>query len=114
MEVILLIYHDEKAWTALAEESRAAIYKEYRAYVEDLSRAGKYRAGGEFQGSSTALTVQVRSSRILKSNGPFSGSREQLAGFFLVEVNDMEEAANLAARIPTARDGTIELRAILS
>jgi hypothetical protein len=113
MEVILLIYHDENAWAALVEESRTAIYQEYRAYVEELSRAGKFKAGGEFQGSATAVTVQVRSSRILKRNGPFSGSREQLAGFFLLQVNDMEEAANLAARIPTAREGTIELRAIL-
>ena len=113
MELMLLIHHDEKTWTDLTEESRAAIYQEYRAYVETLSKDGRFKAGGEFQGTSVAVTVRVRNGSTLKTNGPFADTREQLAGFFLIEAKDIEEAASIAAQIPSARDGAIEVRPVL-
>lgn len=113
MEFILLIHQNEKIWEGLTEESRAAIYKEYRTYIQTLSNDGRFKAGGEFQGTSSAVTVRVRNGSTIKINGPFANSQEQLAGFFLIEAKDIEEATSIAAQIPSARDGAIEVRAVL-
>lgn len=114
MEFMLLIYHDEGIWSSLAEKSRDSIYKEYRTFVEDISQRGKHKAGGEFQSTSTAVTVRVRNGKAQTTKGPFAETREQLAGFFLIEAKDIDEAMTIAAQIPSARDGSIEVRPVRS
>ncbi len=114
MEFVLLIYHDERAWNSLSEKSRNDIYKEYRALVESISKGGKYKAGGELESISTAVTVRVRNGQPETTTGPFEPTREQLAGFFLIEANDLNEAIAYAAQIPSARDGSIEVRPVRS
>lgn len=114
MEFILLIYHQEKSWVSLSEESRAAIYKEYRDLSQNLSQGSKLRAGGEFEPTSTAVTVRVRGSGRETTVGPFEQTREQLAGFFLIEAKDLSEAIDVAAQVPTARDGCVEVRPLRS
>jgi hypothetical protein len=114
MEFILLIYHQERSWVSLSEESRAAIYKEYRELSQNLSQSGRQRAGGEFEPTSTAVTVRVTGSGRKTTRGPFEETREQLAGFFLIEAKDLNEAIDVAAQVPTARDGCVEVRPVRS
>ena len=112
MKYMLLIYHDEQAWDALTERQKQDIYLEYRTLVQDLESTGKFLAGDELQAGSTATTLTVRDGKQLVTDGPFAETREQLGGFFLVEVKDANEAMAIAARIPSARTGTIEVRPV--
>ena len=109
MKVLALIYGDEDAWDSLPEADREARYAEYRAFGE---RAGARIAdGGELAPTRTATTVRVRDGEALVADGPFTETKEALGGFFLFDVESLEEAAELAARIPAAAHGAIELRA---
>jgi hypothetical protein len=112
MKYMLLIYLEEKAWASQTEPERQEIYREYRELIEELTRDGKYLAGEELQPSTTANSVQVRESKALITDGPFAETREQLGGFFMVEAKDLAEANAIAARIPSALTGTIEVRPV--
>jgi hypothetical protein len=112
MKYMLLIYLEEKAWASQTEPERQEIYREYRELIEELTRDGKYLAGEELQPSTTANSVQVRESKALITDGPFAETREQLGGFFLIEAKDLAEANAIAARIPSALTGTIEVRPV--
>ena len=80
--------------------------------IEELTRDGKYLIGDQLQPSATANSVQVRENKALITDGPFAETREQLGGFFLVDVKDLAEANAIAARIPSALTGTIEVRPV--
>jgi len=114
MKYMLLIYHEEKAWGSHTEPERQEIYRQYRELIEELTRDGKYLAGDQLQPSSTANSVQVRENKALITDGPFAETREQLGGFFLIEVKDLAEANAIAARIPSALSGTIEVRPVVA
>jgi hypothetical protein len=89
-----------------------AIHGEYTAFTEDIKRKGSYRGGNPLQPTSTATTVRVQGGKTLTTDGPFAETREQLGGYYLVEAKDLDEAIALAARIPSARMGSIEVRPI--
>lgn len=112
MKYILLIYHDESNWNKQTDTERAQIYGEYRQLVEQLQSSGHYVAGDELQLATTASTVRVRDGKSLVTDGPFAETREQIGGFFIVEAKDQNEANSIATRIPSARDGAIEVRPI--
>ena len=112
MKYLLLIYHEEKAWGSHTEPERQEIYRQYRELIEELTRDGKYLAGNQLQPSSTANSVRVRENKALITDGPFAETREQLGGFFLIEAADATEAHAIAARIPSARTGSIEVRPV--
>ena len=112
MKYMLLIYHDEPTWHALTESERQEIYAEYRALIQELAPKGIYVVGDELQPSETAQTVRVRDGRPIVTDGPFAETREQLGGFFLIEAADINEANAIAARIPSARTGSIEVRPV--
>lgn len=112
MKYMLLIYHDEAKWDALTEAERQEIYVEYRQLIQELQSSGEYLAGDQLQGTSTAASVRVRDGKQLVTDGPFAETREQLGGFFMVEVNTVAEANQIAARIPSARTGTVEVRPV--
>ena len=112
MKYMLLIYHEEKAWGSHTEPERQEIYRQYRELIEELTRDGKYLAGNQLQPSSTANSVRVRENKALITDGPFAETREQLGGFFLIDVKDLAEAKAIAARIPSALTGTIEVRPV--
>ena len=113
MKYMLLIYHDEIAWDALTEAERQQIYLEYRQLIQELQTSGKYLGGDQLQATSTASTVRVRKGKPMVTDGPFAETREQLGGFFMIEVMDMTEASAIAARIPAAREGSIEIRPVV-
>ena len=112
MKYMLLIYHDENGWNGYNEDERQQIYGEYRDLIQELAAEGKYVVGDELQPITTASSVKVRDGKPMVTDGPFAETREQLGGFFLVEVKDQDEAMKIAARIPSARTGTIEVRPV--
>jgi hypothetical protein len=112
MKYMLLIYGDEHAWTSLDEAAQQAVFAEYFQLEEELRAAGQYLLGEPLQPTSTATTVRRREGRTLVTDGPFAETREQLGGFFLLEVPDLDTALAIAARIPTALHGSIEVRPI--
>ena len=110
MKYMLLIYHAEKAWDTLTEEQRQDIYGEYRRFSEEIVASGNYISGSELHPIATATSVRIRDGKQLATDGPFAETKEQLGGYYLVEAKDLDEAIALAARIPSARMGTIEVR----
>jgi hypothetical protein len=112
MKFMLLIYHDEAAWDALTLSERQEIYGEYRELIQELEPKGTYLVGDELQPTKTARTVRVREGKAMVTDGPFAETREQLGGFFLIEAADTNEANAVAARIPSARMGSIEVRPV--
>ena len=112
MNYMLLIYHDEMAFAGMTEDERQALYSEYRQLREELSKSGRFLAGSQLTPATTASSVRVRDGKQMVTDGPFAETKEQLGGYFLIEAKDVAEANDIAARIPSARLGTIEVRAL--
>lgn len=110
MKYMLLVYGNEHAWD---DTYREECYRESLALVEELQAAGQYVAAGPLQPTATAASVRVRDCKPTVTDGPFAETREQLGGYYLVDVASREEAVAIAARIPVARMGTIEVRPII-
>ena len=113
MKYMLLIHDEEKAWGKLSEPERQKIYGEYGLFGQELKAAGHYLAGAQLQPTSTATCVRVRDDKRLVTDGPFAETREQLGGYYLVDAKNLDEAIGIAARIPSARMGTIEVRPVV-
>jgi len=110
MQYIVLIYGSEKGWSSMAKEGIEQMYAEYRKYSEDLAKAGVMRGGSELKPTSTATTVRVRGGKRQVTDGPFAETKEQLGGFYLIDVPNLESALDWAAKCPSAKDGSIEVR----
>jgi hypothetical protein len=113
MKYMLLIYDSEQDWRNLSETERQQIYSEYGQFTEQVQSSGQFLAGSQLQPVSTATSVRLRDGKELVTDGPFAETREQLAGYYLVEAKDLDEATAIAARIPSARIGTIEVRPVV-
>lgn len=113
MKYALLIYADEAIENAMSEEEQAAMYQEYFAFSE-AEREAKSMLGGEaLQPVATATTVSVRDGKTLTVDGPFAETKEQLGGFYLLDVANLDDAIEAAARIPGARTGRVEIRPLI-
>jgi hypothetical protein len=110
MKYLLLIYIDEHA---LNESERERCYIQAAQLVEQLKSSGQYLATAPLYPTTTATTIQVRDGKRLVTDGPFAETREQLGGYFLIDANDLDEAINIAGRIPAATRGTIEIRPVI-
>ena len=113
MKYMLLIYHDEPSWDAITETERQQIYADYRKLREQLLTTGQFVTGSQLQPISTATSVRVRDGKELVTDGPFAETHEQLGGYFLIEAENLDEATSIAARIPSAKTGTIEVRPLV-
>ena len=113
MQYMLLIYDDEQAWAGMDEAQRGQIFQAYGAYTEDMRQKGVFVAGDALQPTSTATTVRDRNGDRLVTDGPFAETKEQLGGYYLIEAESLDEAIEWAARIPSARGGTIEVRPVV-
>jgi hypothetical protein len=107
---MLLIYSDEQAWS---EAERNRCYAESAQLTQDLHSQGRYLAAAPLHPVATATSVRVREGKRLVTDGPFAETREQLGGYFLIDAQDLDEAIGVAARIPGARKGTVEIRPVL-
>ncbi len=112
MKYMLLIYSVE-ANRETDHPDQESLMGEYWAYTESLQQNGQYVAGDALQPTMTATTVRVRNGATATSDGPFAETKEQLGGYYLVEAKDLDEAIQLAARIPDARVGSIEVRPLM-
>ena len=110
MEYMILIYADERAWAGLDEKQLKAAYGEYMAYTQELIGCGILKGGSELKPVSTATTVRVRGGKVLTTDGPFAETKEQLGGYYLIDVPDLDRAVLWASKCPGAKHGTCEVR----
>ena len=110
MKYMLLIYLDEKV---LSEAERQACYVESTELAHDIQARGQYLAASPLQPVASATSVRIREGKRMETDGPFAETREQLGGYFLVNAKDLDEAIGIAARIPMARRGTVEVRPLI-
>lgn len=110
MKYVLLIYLDENA---LSETEREHCYAESAQLAQQLNSTGQYLATAPLHPVATATSVRVRDGKPVVTDGPFAETREQLGGFFLIDANDLDEAIDIAAQIPGARVGTVEIRPVI-
>jgi hypothetical protein len=112
MRYLCLIYNEEKALAAMPKAEYETFAAGHMALDEELQKSRHYIASQALQSVRTAATVRIRNGRLSTTDGPFAETKEQLGGFFLIEAKDLEEAIGIAARIPSARTGSIEVRPI--
>jgi len=110
VKYMLLIYSDEQA---LGQTEREQCYRESSQLAHEINAAGRYLASAPLQPTSTATSVRVRAGQRLVTDGPFAETREQLGGYFLIDAGDLDEAIAIAAQIPMARRGTVEVRPVV-
>ena len=110
MKYLLLIYGEEREWDP---DTREKCYAESARLTHDLKASGNYLGASPLQPTSTATSVRVRDGKRLVTDGPFAETREQLGGYFLVDAADLDEAVDIAGRIPGARVGTVEVRPVV-
>ena len=113
MKYLCLIYENEKNWETMPHGDAEAIMNEYFGFTEDIRKSGKYIAGEALQPTATATTVRVRNGKVSSTDGPFAETKEQLGGFYLIEAKDLNDAIQVASRIPSARLGSIEVRPVV-
>lgn len=113
MRYVCLIYDDEKTWEKMPKPDADAMMGEYFSFTEALKTNGHYQAGEALQPVATATTVRVRNGKISTTDGPFAETKEQLGGFYLISARDLNEAIQIASRIPSARIGSIEVRPVV-
>ena len=113
MQYLCLIYDNELEWQKMPPAESEKIVGEFAAYTESVRRSGHYVAGHALQPTHTATTVRVRKGRVATTDGPFAETKEQLGGYYLLQARDLNEAIQLAARIPGARFGAVEVRPVM-
>jgi hypothetical protein len=113
MKYALLIYAAEKEFAEMSKEDHERLYNEYWAYSVELKKSGKMLSCEPLDPTSTATTIRVRNGKTIPTDGPFADTKEQLGGIYVVDVKDLNEAIAWAAKIPDARNGSIEIRPLM-
>ena len=113
MQYLLLIYRSEAELSRMEAAERQKMTADYGAFTQSIVQSGHFKAGDGLQPTTTATTVRVRDGKILTTDGPFAETREQLGGYYLIEARDLDAAIGIAARIPGAKEGSIEVRPIM-
>jgi hypothetical protein len=113
MRYLCLIYDEEKKLAAMPKSESDAFMGEYFSFTESIKGSGHYVAGEALQPVHTATTVRIRNGKMSATDGPFAETKEQLGGFYLITAKDLNDAIQVAARIPSARLGSVEVRPIM-
>ena len=113
MKYLCLIYSDETQWPKLPKEDTEKLMAEYREFTIDVTKNGQYVDGNRLHPTTAATTVRIRNGKLSTTDGPFAETKEQLGGYFMLEARDLNEAIQLAARIPAARHGSVEVRPVM-
>ena len=112
MKYLCLIYDDQSRWATMSKEEAEAIMGEYFSFTDAIRKSGHYVAGESLQPTQTATTVRVRNGKISTTDGPFAETKEQLGGFYMIDAKDLNDAIQVASRIPSARLGCVEVRPV--
>jgi hypothetical protein len=112
MQYLLMIYQNEAEYAKIDAATGQKMLAEYGAFTQGIIQNGNFKAGDRLQPTATATTVRVRDGKTLTTDGPFAETREQLGGYYLVEAKDLNEVLAIAAKIPGAKVGSIEVRPI--
>ncbi|HTM24855.1 MAG TPA: YciI family protein [Vicinamibacterales bacterium] len=112
MKYLCLIYDEEKKFGAMPKGELDGLMKEYFSFTEAIRASGHYLGGNDLEPVQAATTVRVRNGKVSTTDGPFAETKEQLGGYYLIEARDLNEAIQIASRIPSARLGSIEVRPI--
>jgi hypothetical protein len=112
MKYLCLIYDEEKKMAGMSKSEGEQFMGEYFAFTEDVKKSGHYVGGNALQPVNTATSVRVRGGKMSTTDGPFAETKEQLGGYYLIEAKDLNDALQVAARIPSAKLGTVEVRPI--
>lgn len=113
MKYLCLIYSEEGAWAKLSKSEADGMMKEYGVFTESIVKSGQYVGGFQLGPISAATTVRIRNGKLSTTDGPFAETKEQLGGYYLVEAKDLNEAIQIASRIPSARMGCVEVRPVV-
>jgi len=114
MQYMLLIYNDPHTWESMSEADRGAIYGAYGTFTEELNSSGKMVAGDALQSIDTATSVRVRGGETMTTDGPFAETKEVLGGYYLIDVETLDEALEWAAKLPGSSYGTVEVRPVVT
>jgi hypothetical protein len=114
VQYLLMIYANEKEHQALGTTALGAMMQEYAEFTKSVVQAGQFKAADRLRPVSTASTLRVRNGKVVVTDGPFAETREQLGGYYQIEAKNLDEALAVAARIPSAKHGSIEVRPIWS
>ena len=112
MRYLLMICTDEQWYASLSPEQLASFTAEYGKWMEEVGQRGALQGGERLRPTTDATTVRVRDGEVLTSDGPFAETKEQVGGYFVVDAKDLDDAIDLASKIPAARHGSIEVRPI--
>ena len=112
MKYLCLIYQDESVALKLPQAEAEKIHGEYLAFTDEIKKSGRLLGNHGLQPTQTATTVRVRNGTVTTTDGPFAETKEQLGGYYIVEARDLNEAIQIAAKIPSARFGSIEVRPV--
>jgi hypothetical protein len=113
MKYLCLIYDEEKKIAAMSKSESDAFMGEYFAFSDAIRKSGHYIGGEALQPVHTATTVRVRNGKVSTTDGPFAETKEQLGGFYFINARDLNDAIQVASRIPSARTGSIEVRPVM-
>ena len=113
MKYLCLIYENEHNWANASKDKVDTMMGEYYAFSDDIRKSGHYVGGSGLQSTATATTVRVRNGKVSTTDGPFAETKEQLGGYYLIEAKDLNDALQVASRIPGAKTGSIEVRPTL-
>jgi hypothetical protein len=114
MQYMLLIYDDQKVVNDMPQAEKDKFMADYWQFTNDIKASGHYRAGDALHPTTTATTVRVRNGKVQTTDGPFAETKEQLGGYYLIEAKDLDEATKIAAKIPSSRLGSIEVRPVVN
>jgi hypothetical protein len=112
MQYLLLIYQSEAEAAKVGSAGQTQMTAEFRTFTQSIIQSGQFKAGDALQPTATATTVRVRDGKTLPTDGPFAETREQLAGYYLIDAKTLDEAIAIAARVPSARNGSVEVRPV--
>ena len=113
MKYLCLIYGEERLGAAMSKGDMDAMMAEYGAFSEGIRKSGHYTAGEALHPSSTATTIRIRNGKTSTTDGPFAETKEQLGGFYLITARDLNDAIQVASKIPGARMGSVEVRPVV-
>jgi len=113
MKYLCLIYDEPSVWEKMSKDEADAVMGEYFQFTGDIQKSGHYIAGEALHPTNTATTVRTRNGKVSTTDGPFAETKEQLGGFYLVEAKDLNEALQIAQRIPSVRYGSVEVRPVV-